>query len=57
MLNCAVIKTNIKIFGLPPLLGLQHALQCRKDFSVVIYCHELDGNYMAQLRGLTTDFP
>jgi hypothetical protein len=60
-LVCAVIRTFDPSGPcrfprtLPPLLGLQHALQCRKDFFVVIYCHALDGNYMVQLKGLPTN--
>jgi hypothetical protein len=55
-LVCAMIQTSdpsgpCRFLGtLPPLLGLQHVLPCRRDFSVVIYCHMLDGNFMVQLR-------
>jgi hypothetical protein len=60
-LVCAVIRTSDPLgpcrfpCTLPPLLGLRHALQCYKDFSVVIYCHSLDSNYMVQLWGLSTN--
>jgi hypothetical protein len=48
-------QIQVSLRTLPPSLGLQHVLPCCKGFSVVIYCHVLDGNCMVQLMTISVN--